>query len=473
LASSHSEENFLKVGLLTKEQYNIFNNKQHQLTQGQGISLNQGLIGNIGSGIFNQIISATDADLENKGIILLAGDLTGTADLPRVNTVGGVPSSTITTIASSVLSATAINTADRIVLRDGSGGFAAGTITAGTLSSTTTNAEILTAGTTTLGNTTVGGTLTATTINAGSLTTGTLKVTGGTLAQGSVLTSDANGNATWGSNGLYSLNGQGATTHTFVTANTASSDFSITSALGTGTLSTTAIHTFNLPDAGVSTRGVVTTAAQTFAGNKIFSGTLSTTSLTVTSGLTAGAVTYPIAHGSSGQVLSTTGSGTLTWTSGLTGVDPIGSSPTTNGASISAGKLVLQPADGTNGGVLTSGTQTIGGQKSFANAVTNSGASNAGSSRTNIDFSLSNLAYTTAVPGAFSFINMKDGGTYTLAVQGTTSGISTFSGKNPSGSDFTFIPMGGNAATISGKQTLYTFMVMGTTVYYSMAVATN
>jgi hypothetical protein len=60
-----------------------------------------------------------------------------------------------------------------------------------------------------------------------------------------------------------------------------------------------------------------------------------------------------------------------------------------------------------------------------------------------------------------------------LAVQGTTSGISTFSGKNPSGSDFTFIPMGGNAATISGKQTLYTFMVMGTTVYYSMAVATN
>ena len=68
---------------------------------------------------------------------------------------------------------------------------------------------------------------------------------------------------------------------------------------------------------------------------------------------------------------------------------------------------------------------------------------------------------------------MKDGGTYTLAVQGTVSGTSTFSGNNPSGTAFTFIPMGGNSATISGKQTLYTFMVMGTTVYYSMAVATN
>ena len=89
-------------------------------------------------------------------------------------------------------------------------------------------------------------------------------------------------------------------------------------------------------------------------------------------------------------------------------------------------------------------------------------------SATAILFNNSNLAYTSASPTAFSLQGMKDGGTYTLAVQGTTSGTSSFIGLNPAGTSFTFKSIN-NGATITGKQTLYTFIVMGTTVYFYMA----
>lgn len=63
--------------------------------------------------------------------------------------------------------------------------------------------------------------------------------------------------------GIVSLNGLTAVTQTFAVG-TAGTDFAISSATST--------HTFNLPDAGASARGVVTTGAQIFAGDKTFSG---------------------------------------------------------------------------------------------------------------------------------------------------------------------------------------------------------
>ncbi len=64
-----------------------------------------------------------------------------------------------------------------------------------------------------------------------------------------------------------------------------------------------------LTPADASNAGIITTGSQTFAGAKTFANDL------VTNGtLTAGTVTYPNAHGTANQVLSTTGSGTLTWT---------------------------------------------------------------------------------------------------------------------------------------------------------------
>ena len=94
-------------------------------------------------------------------------------------------------------------------------------------------------------------------------------------------------------------------------------------------------------------------------------------------------------------------------------------------------------------------------------AATNTTAFNAAAG-TSIDFSKSNLAYTTASAGAFTLTNLKDGGTYTLAVQGATSGTSSFTATG-----FTF-KSPNNSATIASKHTLYTFIVMGTTVYYYM-----
>jgi hypothetical protein len=58
-----------------------------------------------------------------------------------------------------------------------------------------------------------------------------------------------------------------------------------------------------------------TTGALTVAGGMGVSGDLFATNMSASGSLTAGAVTYPNTHGSANQVLSTTGSGTLTWSS--------------------------------------------------------------------------------------------------------------------------------------------------------------
>jgi hypothetical protein len=323
------------------------------LSAGQGISISGGQSGPIGSGFYTVDIIATDADSQYKGIIKLAGDLTGTADLPRINTVGGVLSSTITTVASSVLSATENNTASTIVKRDGSGGFAAGAITANSVVSS--------------GN-----------ISSTSLNTETLKVTGGSPTVGYVLTaSSIDGTATWQS-------ASGGIT-------------------GVGTLTTTSYangatiseNNLVLAAASSSTPGVLTTQTQTIAGDKTFSGTLSSTSLVLTGNLT-------------------------------------------------------------------------GTSASFSKAVT--GAPAFGTALRTIDFSNSNLAYSTATNTGntieFTLNGLKNGGTYTLAWQNTTAGTTAvftatgFSNQN--------IKSLGNYPVVATKHAIYTFVVMGTTIYYSM-----
>jgi hypothetical protein len=65
--------------------------------------------------------------------------------------------------------------------------------------------------------------------------------------------------------GLTALNGLTAQVQNFATG-TSGSDFNISSSTST--------HTFNLPNASDTARGVVTTGTQTFAGYKIFNGTI-------------------------------------------------------------------------------------------------------------------------------------------------------------------------------------------------------
>lgn len=66
--------------------------------------------------------------------------------------------------------------------------------------------------------------------------------------------------------------------------------------------------------------------------------------------------------------------GDNTWASatgsGVTSMGTIGSSPNSDGATISGTTLTLQPADATNGGIVIFGTQTFGGQKTFNNITT-------------------------------------------------------------------------------------------------------
>lgn len=115
--------------------------------------------------------------------------------------------------------------------------------------------------------------------------------------------------------------------------------------------------------------------------------------------------------------------------------------------------------NGTNLGV---GTTTPTSKLEINGAATNTTALN-NVAATTIDFSKSNLAYTTASAGTFTLTNIKDGGTYTLAVQGANSGISTFT---CSGFTFKYV---NNGITAPNKHSLYTFLVMGTTVYVYMA----
>jgi len=449
------------TGLLTSTDYQTFSAKQGALTEGSGISISGGTI------------SATG---------ITSANLSATAGI----TNGQLANSAIT------LGSTSMSLG--------------GTYTSVTgLSSVTT------------------GTLTAT-----SVVTNTLKVTGGNYTStGAVLTNDGTGNAIWGSSGLYTLNGITADSQTFSTTTTATSivpsftssgtvhtlNIPLASETGTeaGLISKSEYNTFNLkqhalspkPGRGISLSGGqagpigsgiytvdiegVTSSTITTVASSVLSATANNIASTLVQrdnngGFAAGTIT---STSSSTETLKVTGGsptvgyvltasnidGTAIWQSasgGITGVGTITTTSYPNGATVSSNNLVLAAADGTNGGILTSGSQTIAGQKSFKAAVTNSVAFNAGSGTT-IDFSQSNLAYTSASPGPgsplgtlFTLNNMKDGGTYTLAVQGTTSGTARFEALGLSGKSL------GNLQTIEGRHTVYTFVVMGSTFYYSM-----
>lgn len=83
-----------------------------------------------------------------------------------------------------------------------------------------------------------------------------------------------------------------------------------------------------------------------------------------------------------------------------------------------------------------------------------------------IDFSVNNLAYTSYVAAspAFTLNNMEAGGAYTLVLTGTTNtGTAAFTATG-----FTVKYMGTTTLT-SGKTHIYSFIVLGTSVYVSMA----
>ena len=162
-------------------------------------------------------------------------------------------------------------------------------------------------------------------------------------------------------------------------------------------------------------------------------GSISTAgSITAGSTLTAGSVTYPSAHGTAGQVLTTTGSGTLTFTTVSGGgssisVGTITSTSNVNGASITSGVLNLAPANATNGGVVSTGTQSFAGNKTILGTLNvstlNSGettdVNNTATTPYGVNGTTQWQSFTAGVSGALTKITVYGSGSYTTARNGT------------------------------------------------------
>jgi len=151
------------------------------------------------------------------------------------------------------------------------------------------------------------------------------------------------------------------------------------------------------------------------------------------------------------------------YVAGLSGISQLsmntpGNQPITFATNDWLERMRIQPTTG-NVGI---GTNNPTSKLEINGSATNATALNSVAATT-IDFSKSNLAYTSASAGAFTLTNIKDGGTFTLAVQGVNSGTSTFT---CTGFTFRYV---NNGITSPNKHTIYTFLVMGTTVYVYMA----
>lgn len=87
---------------------------------------------------------------------------------------------------------------------------------------------------------------------------------------------------------------------------------------------------------------------------------------------------------------------------------------------------------------------------------------------TTINFANGNLASTTASCASVALHNMRDGATYTLAINNTTSTLCGFTAFSDTGStSLTVLMPPDHGTTIAGKRTLYTFMVIGPDVFVS------
>jgi len=158
--------------------------------------------------------------------------------------------------------------------------------------------------------------------------------------------------------GLLSLNGLSVSTQTFATSTTGT-NFTITSS--------GSVHTFNLPDASATARGLVSTGTQTFAGDKTLSGIITLSNLSgsgtrmvvVTNTGVLSSQTIP--SGGSGVTLSltTTGSsGAATYNSGTGALNIPNYTLAGLGGATDASVVHL------------AGTETITGVKTFSANVT-------------------------------------------------------------------------------------------------------
>lgn len=148
----------------------------------------------------------------------------------------------------------------------------------------------------------------------------------------------------------------------------------------------------------------------------------------VLTGQGSGAITI-VAPGTSGNVLTSIGTA---WTSaapsGATTIGTFASSPQPNGGSISSGVLVFGPSDATTPGMISTGSQTIAGTKTFTGVVIGGAnshyhmepavhaAGTAGSLTVNFANASVQTLSVGSSGGTLSFSNIEAGGTYVLVI---------------------------------------------------------
>jgi hypothetical protein len=293
---------------------------------------------------------APDATSFATGKIKLAGDIGGTASTPSVVTVGGSTASAINTATISANGATNSNTSSAIVKRDASGNFSAGTITAnlmGTATNVTGIVAVVNGGT---------GATTLTGLVKGNGTSAFTAAVAGIdyLTPNSAITGDTKTKITYDATGLVTA-GADATTADIAPSNNRNY---MTDAQA-GVLS-------NIAGVNTGDQTITLTGDVTGTGTGSFASTLTNT--TVTAGSYGSSTAIPtFTVDAKGRL---TAAGNVGVTAGVSSLNYTTTSSYATGGNISGTALTLTAADGTNPGLISTGTQTIAGAKTFNNTIT-------------------------------------------------------------------------------------------------------
>lgn len=104
---------------------------------------------------------------------------------------------------------------------------------------------------------------------------------------------------------------------------------------------------------------------------------------------------------------------------------PVGSSPNADGASLSGQVLNLEPADATHPGILTAGTQTIGGAKTFSTSISLEGSTSGAITQEAANVTTNYAVKWPAAQGSMNDVLENDGSGNLSWVPGSGSGANT------------------------------------------------